>query len=323
LKLTLPKPKQLTFSFRRPSWAGEGFTIKVNGKSWKLLSKPGTYVDVKRVWKSGDTVALVLPKTLRLEPTPDNPNRVALLWGPLVLAGDLGPEPQRRSSWSEPIPSFIAANKPPSEWLHSDKPGSFGASGRFLDGATQQVSLVPFYRLHRRTYAIYWDLYTADTWSRKVAEFAAGQDKQKRLEAATIAFLQPGDVQREKEFNQQGEETTIDRFLGRTARRGKKWFSFELPIDAGHPVAVVITYHSEERAKRMFEIVADGQRIGEQTIERSPPGSAVGNFFDVEYKIPADLLHGKTKMTVRFSAKGGSEIAAVYGVRVIRADAER
>ena len=63
----------------------------------------------------------------------------------------------------------------------------------------------------------------------------------------------------------------------------------------------------------MFEILADGQRIGEQTIERSPPGSAVGNFFDVEYKIPAGRLSGKTKITVRFSAKGGSQIAAVYG----------
>lgn len=138
-----------------------------------------------------------------------------------------------------------------------------------------------------------------------------------------MAFLQPGDAQKEKEFNQQGEETTIDRFLGRTARRGKKWFSFDLPIDATHPVGLIVTYHSEERAKRAFEIFVDGRRVGEQTIERSPPGSAAGKFFDVEYTIPPELVKDKKKVTVRFQAEGNSEIGAVFGVRMIRAGAER
>jgi hypothetical protein len=87
-----------------------------------------------------------------------------------------------------------------------------------------------------------------------------------------------------------------------------------------HPSALIVTYHSEERSKRSFEILLDGQRIGEQTIERSPPGSAAGKFFDVEYKLPAEVLAGKTKITLRFAAKGGNEIAAVYGVRIIRAN---
>ena len=63
--------------------------------------------------------------------------------------------------------------------------------------------------------------------------------------------------------------------------------------------------------------------IKEQTIEPNGPGSAAGKFFDVEYKIPVEIVGGKTKITLRFSAKSGSEIAAVYGVRLIRADAER
>jgi DUF1680 family protein len=323
LKLTLAKPKQLTLTFRRPSWAGEGFGIKVNGKSIVLLSKPATYIDIKRTWKTGDTVSLSLPKVLHAEATPDNPGRAALMWGPLVLAGDLGPEPARRSTWSEPIASFVSADRPPADWLKSSRPGDFSASGRLLDGGTKEVMLVPFYRLHKREYAIYWDIYTAEQWLKKTAEVVAEQKKAAELEAATIAFVQPGDVQKEKSFNPQGEDTTPDRFMGRTARRGKKWFSYDVPLEASHTLALVVTYHSEERSKRTFEILADGQRIGEQTIERSPPGSAAGRFFEVEYKLPAELLTGKTKITLRFAAKGGNEIGAVYGVRVIRADAER
>ncbi len=52
--------------------------------------------ELKRTWKTGDAITITLPKTLRLEPLPDNPRRVAILWGPLVLAGDLGPEEGRR-----------------------------------------------------------------------------------------------------------------------------------------------------------------------------------------------------------------------------------
>jgi DUF1680 family protein len=323
LKLTPAKPKQLTLAFRRPAWAGKGFAITVNGKSIRIFSMPGTYIEVKRLWKSGDNVSLVLPKVLHAEATPDNPKRVALMWGPLVLAGDLGPE--RRGAFTDPVPSFVAAERPVKEWLVSDKPGNFSSVGvgRNLDGRAQEVDFVPFYRLHRRAYALYWDFYTADGWKQKALDFTAGQAKQRKLEAATIAFAQPGVLQTENEFNQQGQESSIDRVMGRQGRRGKKWFSFDLPVDAAHMVALVVTYHTEERVRRTFEILVEGQRVGEQTIERNPPGSAAGHFFDVEYKIPVELLPDKKKVTVRFQAVGGNGIAAVFGIRTIRADAER
>ncbi len=327
LKMRLRKPRQFTLSIRRPSWVGEGFVVKIDGKSVKELSAPGSYVELKRTWKRGDTVALLLPKTLREEPMPDNPNRAALMWGPLVLAGDLGPEPERRSWQTASIPALVTAERPVNEWLQPvpGKPGNFRSTGagRNLDGREQEIDFVPFYRLQRRAYALYWDVYTPDGWNSKTEEIAAEQARQRKLEAATIAFAQPGDAQKEKEFNQKGEDTTPDRSMGRPARRGKKWFSFDLPVDRSHPTVLIVTYHSEERGKRAFDIMVDGQRVGEQAIERSPPGSAAGHFFDVEYKIPADLLKEKKKVTVRFQATGGNEIAAVYGIRTIRADAQR
>jgi hypothetical protein len=85
-------------------------------------------------WKSGDIVELTLPKTLRLEPLPDNPRRVAILWGPLVLAGDLGPEAERgrgRGARAEPpkVPVFVAAERP-WRWLKPvSKGGQFHTDG--------------------------------------------------------------------------------------------------------------------------------------------------------------------------------------------------
>ena len=326
LKLTLQKPKQFAVALRRPSWAGTGFSVKVNGTVLKDLSHPGSYVELKRTWKNGDTVALVLPKTLRVEPTPDNPNRVALMWGPLVLAGDLGPERERRGGGGPvaTIPSLIADGAV-AEWLKpvAGKPGDFHTAGRDPDDQMREVDLVPFYRLHRRSYEIYWDLYTAEAWQKKLAEVADERIRQRKLEADTISFVQPGDAQKEKEFNQQGEESTLDRAAGRPGRRGRKWFSFDLPVEPSHPIALVVTYNTEQRPKRSGEILIDGQRVGEQAIEGSPNGSAVGHFFDVDYKIPTELVKDKQKVTVRFQATAGNEIPTVFGLRTIRANAER
>jgi len=326
LKLVLPKPRQLTLALRRPSWAGKGFALTINGKAVKEVSAPGSYVELTRRWKTGDAIALVLPKTLRQEATPDNPSRVALMWGPLVLAGDLGPASpdSKEGDWVNPGPSLITAEQPLTEWLRpvSSQPGSFRSTGQDFDGTVRVVDLVPFYRLHRREYALYWDTYTVEGWKRKMIERATEQVQQRKLEAATVSFVQPGDTQQEKHFNQQGEETTRDRMTGRTARRAKKWFSFDLPVDS-RPITLIATYHTEERGRRTFEVLVEGRRVGEQVIERSPNGSASGHFFDAEYKIPVDLIKDKQKVTVRFAATGTGEVAAVYGVRLIRADAER
>jgi hypothetical protein len=81
----------------------------------------------------------------------------------------------------------------------------------------------------------------------------------------------------------------------------------------------VTTYYQAEWRTRTFDILVDGQKVGEQTIERG----AVPRLFDVEYAIPAALVKDKKTVTVRFEATGDNEIASVYGIRVIRADAQR
>jgi hypothetical protein len=320
--LTLPRPKSFTLALRRPLWAGEGFAVKVNGKSVTTLPRPGSYVELKRTWKTGDRVSLALPKTLHIEGLPDNNQRAALMWGPLVLAGDLGPE--RRGGPAQEFPSLVTADKPLTEWLQpvADNLGVFRTLGvgRSTDGQTNEVEFVPFYRLHRRTYSVYWDLYNNDSWTRKIEELNAERLRQQKLEAASLAFVSPGDTEKEKNFNPKSEESSPDRVLGRVGRRARKWFSYELPVAAGKPVALVVTFNPEERAKRTFEILVGGQRIGEGMIERFPPGSPTGRFYDLEYKIPAELVKDKQKVTIRFQSTGGNETATVFGVRIIRAE---
>ncbi|HEY8459605.1 MAG TPA: DUF6805 domain-containing protein, partial [Blastocatellia bacterium] len=206
------------------------------------------------------------------------------------------------------------------EWIKAvtDRPGNFRTAGV---GREQDVDLAPFYRLHRRVYSIYFDLFTPAEWEKKAAEALAAQERLRKLEAATVAFVdQPGEAHSERDFNQRGEDTRPVRVGGRSGRSARKWFSFDLPVDSAHPLKLIVTYHGEERATRTFEILVDGVRIGEQRVERHRPGSPSKSFFDVDYAIPAELVKGKQKVTARFQATGGNETAGVFGVRIVRAD---
>jgi hypothetical protein len=298
-----------------------------------------SFVDVKRVWRNGDAVEIALPKSLGLEALPDNPRRVSLMWGPLVLAGDLGPEPpgrteapdaQRPAPNPPKVPVFVAAEQPVSTWLKpvsdASAPGRFRSDhvGREPDAGARvsDVDFQPFFRLHRRTYSTYWDLFTPAEWDAKKVEYAAEAERQRKLEGATVAYLQPGEIVYERRFNYQaGEGVVPQRILGRPGRRGRSWFSYDVPVDAAHPVILMATYYSGDRRGMPadFEIQVDGRRVAAEALRLTTPQ----HFFDVEYPVPRELVSGKSKVTVRFQAKDGSQIATVFAVRMIRGDAER
>ncbi|MDH7599812.1 MAG: glycoside hydrolase family 127 protein [Sedimentisphaerales bacterium] len=339
ITLSLKNKRRFTLLLRRPGWTTEQFAINVNGqqipvpqtsqrpsrddRSYPFAS--GSYVELDRTWSDGDRIEVHLPKQLRLERLADNPQCAAIMWGPLVLAADLGSQPRARRDRSEAqrpqIPALVVPEGPVDRWLVPVE----GKARWFRTkdaGKPNDLELCPFYRLHRRTYMAYFDIFTPAEWERRAAERQAEQERQARLEAATVAYVQPGQMQPERDFNMQGEQTSPVRFQGRAGRRATGWFSFDIPVDANHPMALVVTYNTDQQRTCSFDILLDGQRIGQETIGRRSPEQQV-RFFDVEYPIPSDLIKDNGKVTVRFQAQPGSQTAAVYGIRMIRADAIR
>ncbi len=228
---------------------------------------------------------------------------------------------RRNGGAAESAPVLVAKEQLVHNWLKpvAGKPGTFVTSGA---GLTTEITFVPFYQLPRRRYAIYWDMFTPEEWKKKSEAFAAEQEKQKRLEAATVAFAQPGQMQTERDFNQQGEDSAPVQLMGRYGRGGTKWFSFEVPVEASHPMGLIITFSNDARRDGSFEILVDGKKVGEQETKDEVPELDV-QFFDVEYAIPSELIEGKQKVTVRFEASTGSDIPGVFGIRMIRADLAR
>ena len=93
LELTASRPIEFAVNLRIPSWA-EGASIFVNGKRASAAVIPGSFVAVRREWKTNDRIELELPLKRRLEPIDvRHPNTVALLCGPLVLFAVTGSTP--------------------------------------------------------------------------------------------------------------------------------------------------------------------------------------------------------------------------------------
>jgi hypothetical protein len=219
----------------------------------------------------------------------------------------------------------IVSDEPVEKWLEpvAGEPGRFRTKGvareNDAEGKVREVELIPFYRMGARTYAVYWDAYTSEEWAKKQAEYRAEAEQQRKLEAASVAFVQPGRESTEKGFNyQSGEGTSRPWNMGRTARASRSWFSYDLAVDPSHPLAVVATYYTADRRTlpASFEILVDGEKVADEHVERSDPG----RFIDSTYSIPASVVKGKKKVTVRFQAKEGSQVGAVYGVRIVRTD---
>jgi DUF1680 family protein len=320
VKIAPQGSKRFTLALRRPFWAGSGFVVKVNGRAMKTSAPAGSYVEIARTWKAGDTVELEMPKTLRKEPLADNPNRFAVMWGPLVLAGDLGPETLRGAPGAE-APVLVAPDQPMENWLKPvpGKPGTFRTAGV---GLKQEIDFVPFYQLPRRRYAVYWDMYTPTEWTKRETDYRAREEKQKKLEAATIGFAQPGQMQAERDANQQGESSSAVRAEGHFGRNATKWFSFDLPVDSSHPMTLIVSYSNENAGQSACDVLVEGKKLGEQIGMRRSPEQEI-RFFEVEYKIPTDLVADKKKVTVRFEASNGRSTPTVFGVRIVRADMER
>ena len=200
--------------------------------------------------------------------------------------------------------------------LASGKPGVFSATGIARTVSTQtpiNVEFSPFFSMHRRTYAAYWDVLTPTELTARARELAAERERARALDAATISSVTIGDRESEKAFNQQGVETSVIRTDGRSGRRAIRWFSYDLPVKAQTMVTLVATYNSDQRRPRGFDVLIDGQKIASE----SQAQSSVSKFYDKEYVVPAELMRHKETLTVRFEAAGGLEVTPVFGVRLI------
>jgi DUF1680 family protein len=307
-------PIKLAIGVRYPYWAENGIEILVNGYKKQVKQRPGSYVKIERTWKTGDKLEVKIPFSLRLESMPDDSNRVAVMYGPLVLAGDLGPLDDSASKDPMCVPVLMTENRNPSAWLKPVE-GKVNTFITINTGKPRDIELKPFYSIYNRRYSVYWDLFNEEGWNVRQMEYKAELESLKKIKEATIDFVQPGEMQPERNHNFKGEKTTPGGFKERANRESRSgWFSFDMKIKPDIPSALVVEYWGGFPGAKTFDILVNDILIATENIS----GKRDGQFINVQYDIPEEISRGRSKITVKFQAHPLNTAGPVFGLRTIK-----
>jgi uncharacterized protein len=307
LSIKCYQPVKLALNLRYPSWAQDGVELTVNGVTEKVTATLGEYILLDREWKNGDVLTVRYPMRLHFEAMPDNPNRIALFYGPTLLAGALGKEERTPAT----MPVLITEGKTVEACLQSvpDEPLTFKTNGI---GYPEDVKLIPFYKMHHQRHIVYWDVFTRTDWDKRQAEYRAEQERIKRLEARTLDFVQPGEMQPERDHAFDGVNSRNGMHLDRKWRDAADgWFAFTMKVAPDQQVELICTYWGSDAGPRVFDIVVDDAVIATQQLDNPAPGK----FVDVNYALPLDLTRGKDKVRVMFKAHPGMMAGGIFGLR--------
>jgi DUF1680 family protein len=295
---------------RKPEWAKSDIKILVNGKLVNVKPDASGYLEINQTW-SNDVVSFTLPMTIHSESMPDNPNRIALLYGPIVLAGQLGTE------MPDPVYGttvFLTDNHDASNWTKRNASSLEFTTANIAKPS--DVKLIPFYNTYDQYYNVYWDFFTPADWANRQKEYEAEKKRVHEIELRTIDICRIGEMQPERDHNLKASEKsyTSDAFgrMGREVRSGG-FFSFEMKVDPTVENNLLCSYIGDDK-NRSFDFLIDGKKIATQELQ----GAATGRFFDIEYPIPADLIKGKSKVEVKVQAHPNKTAGRVFGCRVVK-----
>ena len=142
-------PVEFTLSLRVPSWVKGQAVVLVNGEEVQRLDPSAGFASLRRVWNRGDQVTIQLPLGIHTCSLPEDPNTVAFLYGPVLLAGLCDEE--RRLEVSGSDPATILVHDGEREW------GAWKDTFKTV-GQDRGIRFIPLYQVGYEAYTIYFPL---------------------------------------------------------------------------------------------------------------------------------------------------------------------
>jgi DUF1680 family protein len=311
LTVTTVKPVQMAIRVRKPKWAGNT-SISINGKKQQLTADAQGYLVLNRKWKNNDKIEFTMPEDVYTEAMPDNANRRAVFYGPVLLAGILGntePDPLKG------VPVFVTSETDPNKWLQmvDKKQLSFNATNI---AKPTDVKLIPFNQTKNEYYSVYWDVFTPESWAVQQKAYDEQRKKQQELEARTTDILRIGEMQPERDHNFGGENaiTGEDHQKKWRSTENGGYLQYEMKVDANNQNTLINTYWGMDNRGRTFDIIIDGIKLSTEDLNQYKES----RFYDISYVIPIELTKGKQKVTVKLLPKKDNSAGPVYGSRMVK-----
>ena len=243
LTINPEKARKFTVSIRIPEWT-DGMTVTVNGKDAKAVNEGG-FMKITRKWSAGDKVEVALPMSLRAVPLPDDSDNYSFMYGPVVLAAEIGRQEQLGMYADDSRGGHIAAGKQlplqdmpvivgnADEVLSNitkveGKPLTFHLAGTAPARYANGMTLVPFSTLHECRYMVYWPVYTEEQWKDRLAQQEKEEKERIALERITSDKVTCGEQQPESDHFVKMENSANGDHNGRHWRMARRngWFSY-------------------------------------------------------------------------------------------------
>ncbi len=174
LTVNTKSSQELDLKVRVPYWATQGAEVTINGEQQDVKATPESYLTLSRQWNDGDKIAVRLPMSLHLRPARDKENLITIMYGPVVLAGELGTkgmpndvspsQAAHSGAMDPPVPVLLVdVDKDPSSWVKRvpGEPLRFKTVGA---GKPNDVTLIPLADLHHQRYTVYWETMAPGDW---------------------------------------------------------------------------------------------------------------------------------------------------------------
>lgn len=306
------KPQKAALLFRMPYWTTAKTVVKVNGKKIDKPVCPRTYFEISRKWKKNDCVEILFDMPLYTEPIPGNPNRVAIKYGPLVLAGNLG---DKKIDSVKDIPVLVVDDKPVGEWAARVSDDSVLFRTQNI-GEESDITLAPFYSLYKERYIVYFDVFDRETWKKKEQAYRDFLQEQEELKKRTVDFIRLGEMEPEREHNLKGKDTAVGEFIGQKFRLtwNNGWFAFDMNVVDSAPLKLVATFCGSDSESCSFDIYVDDNLLKTITLKAQKSEDS----YDMKIDIPAEYIKGKNHVNIKFKSHKDRMVGRVFGVRIVR-----
>lgn len=296
---------------RVPDWCLGTPVVKINGVETAAEAVNG-FIRLANTWNNGDVIEFTMPLGIVVYDLPDNKNVVAFKYGPVVLSANLGNSrmttgvtgvnvtiPTLDSSISDVI---AIKDGTIADWLKNISNNLVRTEGKLeftLKNTDRDIVFSPHYMQHENRYGIYFELVDANT---EVKEDES--DKYEVIDSLPVA-----NDQYEFAHNMQADLSSTGMHKGLNYRDASPdgFFSYDMAVDNTVKNYLSVKYFSGD-VGRAFTIYADGKVLADVEIENVNPD----NFYDVYYEIPADMVAGKTKITVKFEADLGGFAGGIF-----------
>ena len=328
-QLTITKSGNYQVAVRHPAWAGDEYSVSVNGTAVNTAVTKGnaSYVTIEREWKVGDRIVVYLPMQLTYEECPNYTDYIAFKFGPILLGA-----PTTAATAEEAASTGLTYEALKNEYAGAGRmdhaPGSMATSKSLISSplligsrsevlnrikreagndlrftidvsrkdvdsyAWSQLEMRPFYQIHHARYMCYWYQQTAENYAK--SDMAQSEAANEALAARTLDFVAPGEQQSEAghEYNYSSDSNTgeYNTERYRDARaNGHIQYTLYNKDQVADGLSVMFRFNLADRGRKAT-LTIDGTQVAEITIPSSAKGSDGNGFYNAEYPIPDNLV---------------------------------